>query len=176
MQSLEELKELMNEVVTVPVNSNNLRIHIRSANEAAYGNTVSNHGPSIKIKGGAIKNKNGIPIYIKAESYCGDEKEFRSEIKDKVGKYCNKHALYFIEAFIYRYQALLLMVWYTKCNSINDLHNAVEKYINSTISEITDADTIDPRTNAQLEDDKKSIIAYFTKELNEPNLEIKFER
>ena len=155
-------------------NSSNIHIQLRGKTDATHGSTVSNHSISIKIF--SPHDTNGLPIQIATVSYLSLNKK-DSELKSLNDfmelKHIRKKTRNFIKSFICNFQMLIVAIWYTDKLSDDKFKNAVINYIYSHSDNyyITPAQF---KTDAQLEDDKKALIEYFKKELNDPEFKLKF--
>lgn len=154
--------------------ASSIRIRLRTKKEATYGDTVAKHGVSIKVY--TPQYDNGIPIQISTISYLSLGKK-ASELKSLNDfmelKYINKKTRAYIKSFICDFQMLIVALWYTDDYPDNRFKNAATEYIKGRLSNyyIT---PVQFKTDAQLEDDKKALIEYFKKELNDPEFKLKF--
>lgn len=155
----------------ISINMNKLyKISIRTKFSASHGGNVSQHGTSIKI----ITSEHIYEIEIPTKSYLSlnkSDKALQSIKAFRKSKDINRLMANSVESFIYVNQAAILAYWYIP----NDRKytDAIEKYITQRDIDYFSV-SASPRTDAQLEDDKRAITEFIRKELNDQTIKLDF--
>ena len=169
-RALKELmEELLNENIAVPINDK-YKISIRTKFSASHSGNVSQHGTSIKI----VTRGCTYQIEIPTKSYLNlsrSDKALQSMKDFKKIKNIKQSIIDFIESFIYVNQAVILAYWYGPND--DKFEDAIEKYINQQDIDYFNI-SASPKTDAELESDKRVITEFVHKELNDQTIELDF--
>ena len=167
------VKQLLNSIIDENISIRLDRydkIVVRTKFSASHGGNVSQHGTSIKVD---ISNME-YQIEIPTKSYLGlskSDRAMRSINAFKKNKVLSQSKVRFIESFIYVNQAAILAYWYIP----NDKRytDAIEKYIKQSDTDYSKI-SASPKTDAELESDKRVITEFVRKELNDQTIELDF--
>lgn len=167
------LKEIMgmslDESISINMN-NSYKVSIRTKFSAAHSGNVSQHGTSIKV----ITSERIYEIEIPTKSYLSlnkSDKALQSIKAFKKSKNVNRSMSDSVESFIYVNQAVILAYWYIQNNK--KYTDAIEKYIKQQDIDYFHI-SASPKTDAELEADKKAITEFVRKELNDQTIELDF--
>ena len=167
------LKEIMgislDENIVVNINKEH-RISIRMKFSASHSGNVSQHGTSIKV----ITRRHIYEIEIPTKSYLSlnkSDKALQSMKEFRKDKNIEQSIIDFVESFIYVNQAIILACWYIP----NDKQyiDAIKKYIKQDDTNYFKI-SASPKTDAELESDKRAITEFVRKELNDQTIELDF--
>ena len=163
----------LKEIIGMTLDENiavDIRISIRTKFSAGHSGNVSQHGTSIKvITGNCIYQ-----IEIPTKSYLSlsrSDKTLQSMKDFKKIKNIKQPIIDFVESFIYVNQAAILAYCYIP----NDKKytDAIDKYIAQRDVDYFSV-SASPKTDAQLEDDKRAITEFIRKELNNQTIKLDF--
>ena len=145
----------------------NLKILIRSAQEGAYGNTISQHAPTVKI----INKTRMKPIVVPMTSINEiDHADFYADVntyKNDVREY--------IKSFIYSNQMYILAIWFNLDSVVNrQLQKLLEEKVKEDTKNKLYQKKLKPKTRDELEKDKEEIIKYVRNKLKDDKVIISF--
>lgn len=167
------LKQITNGIIDENISVNidkRDKVVIRTKFSASHGGNISQHGTSIKVFISNIEYQIEIPTksYLSLDT---SDKAIQSIKAFKKSKAITRRRIEFVESFIYVNQAAILAYWYiTDDKKYTD---AIKKYITQRDVDYFSV-SASPRTDAQLEDDKRAITEFIRKELNDQTIKLDF--